>query len=423
MTGALTTRLGAWRVGALLPLLGIFILAARVTDPGPRPAADEGPLLSYAARLLDGSYAVPGTHNATAFLWHGPGLPVVMAPFVALHANLGVIRMLGPALLFGAVLGFHRVLSRHCSPRRALLGAWALGLYAPAWSVLGSTHKEPLAMLLVVVAMAGTLRYLHRGARRDLAIGGLALAGLAMTRLEYGWEIVAFLVVAGAAAFLRPRAGYGRLAAVCSVAVLACVPWLTYTYALTGHPFYWGNAGSLSLFWMSAPTHDQLVQWHSWRHTLTQPSLAAYRPEVRRLAPLDPLQRDLALQHLAWLQASAHPAKFAVNLGANVGRMWAGLPFSFRLPALLLAPLWACNLALLGGLGRAARRAWRARAARGTGIRADPAGRAFAAFAVVGIAVHLLPSAEPRMILPLVPVLIWLAMQSGRLGSREPNPA
>jgi len=36
--------------------------------------------------------------------------------------------------------------------------------------------------------------------------------------------------------------------------------------------------------------------------------------------------------------------------------------------------------------------------------------RAFAAFAVVGVAVHLLPSAEPRMMLPLAPVLIWLAM-------------
>jgi hypothetical protein len=250
----------------------------------------------------------------------------------------------------------------------------------------------------------------HRGGAGALVMGGLALAALAMTRLEYGWAIVALLVVAGTAALARPGAGYGRLAAVCSVAALACLPWLAYTYHLTGRLFYWGNSGSLSLFWMSAPTPDQFGEWHSWRHTLTQAGLAAYRPLFLRLTPLDPLHRDMALQHLAWLQATAHPAKFAVNLAANLGRMWAGLPFSFRLAPAVLAGLWASNLALLAGLARTAGKAVRARTVRYAAVGADPAARAFAAFAVAGLAVHLLPSAEPRMMLPLAPVLIWLAM-------------
>jgi len=108
------------------------------------------------------------------------------------------------------------------------------------------------------------------------------VGALAVTRLEYGWVIAALLVAAGAATVARPGAGYGRLVAVCSVAALACLPWLAYTYALTGRSFYWGNAGSLSLYWMSAPTPDQLGQWHSWRHTLTQPALGAYRPVFER---------------------------------------------------------------------------------------------------------------------------------------------
>ncbi|MCW3050262.1 MAG: hypothetical protein JWO74_4546, partial [Solirubrobacterales bacterium] len=102
--------------------------------------------------------------------------------------------------------------------------------------------------------------------------------------------------------------------------------------------------------------------------------------------------------------------KFAVNLVANLARMWAGLPFSFQLAPAVLAGLWASNLALLAGVARAAGRVVRARTARYAAIRVDPVTRAFAAFAVVGVAVHLLPSAEPRMMLPLAPVLIWLAM-------------
>jgi hypothetical protein len=194
------------------------------------------------------------------------------------------------------------------------------------------------------------------------------------------------------------------------VAALGCLPWLVYTYDLTGRVLYWGDAGGLSLFWMSSPAADQLGQWHSWRSTLSQPILAAYRPLFQRLTPLSPLRKDLALQHLAWVQATGDPAKLAVNLGANVARMWAGLPFSFRLAPAALAGLWACNLALLAGLTRAARTAVRLRPARRAAGLADPAARAFGAFAAFGLAAHLLPSAEPRMMLPVVPVLIWLAV-------------
>jgi hypothetical protein len=257
--------------------------------------------------------------------------------------------------------------------------------------------------------MSGTLSHLQHGGAGSLAIGGLALTGLAMTRLEFGWVILALLAAAGVAAVVRPGAGYGRVAAVCAVAALGCLPWLVYTYDLTGRVLYWGDAGGLSLFWMSSPAPDQLGEWHSWRSTLTQASLAAYRPLFERLTPLDPLNKDLALQHLAWVQATGRPVKFAVNVGANVARMWAGMPFSFRLAPAILAGLWASNLALLVGLGRAVRRAVRLRRA-GAAQRADPAARAFAAFAAIGLAAHLLPSAEPRMMLPVVPVLIWLAL-------------
>ena len=99
-----------------------------------------------------------------------------------------------------------------------------------------------------------------------------------------------------------------------------------------------------------------------------------------------------------------------MNLVANAARMWAGLPFSFRLAPAVLVGLWASNLELLAGLARAAGRAIRARTARYAAVRVDPAARAFAAFAVVGVTVHLLPSAEPRMMVPLAPVVIWLAM-------------
>jgi hypothetical protein len=241
-------------------------------------------------------------------------------------------------------------------------------------------------------------------------IAGLSLGALVMTRLEYGWVITAALAAALAwwlIALARSRAAPvvtrvpRRWALVCALGLLACVPWLTYTHAITGHLFYWGNSGGLSLYWMSAPGPSPLGEWHAPHTVLSAPALASYRPFFNYLATLAPLQRDLEFQHVAIVNALAHPASYALNMVANVGRMFIGLPFPFTLPAAVIAGLIIINGALLIGVVAAGRSLIRRRA------RLPREAVPFLLFAAIGLAVHLLPTAEPRMVVPLIPVPIW----------------
>jgi 4-amino-4-deoxy-L-arabinose transferase-like glycosyltransferase len=310
---------------------------------------DEGPLLGAAQRLAEGQYAVTTAANGTKFLWHGPGLPAVLSPLVELRVPLADIRLLGPLLLFAATLAFYRLLRLRLSRRAALIGAYALGLYAPAYETLPSLHKEPLALLLVVVAMDAGTRYTRHGRRRHLAIAGLALGGLVMTRLEYGWVVTA-LAAAAALWWLRERRARpeqsrtrraSRWALVAFAGFTACLPWLAYTYDLTGHLFYWGNSGGLQLFWMAQSGSGQLGQWHAVHTVFNDPRLAIYRPFFRYLKTLNPLQADLALRHAALTGALRHPATYFVNVLANLARIFVGAPFSFALPAAVVAGLVA----------------------------------------------------------------------------------
>lgn len=395
---------------ALLPLLGVYVLVWEVLRPGPAPVGDEGPLLSAAGRLVDGHYAVKSAMNGTEFLWHGPGLPALLGPFVQLRIPLTDIRLLGPLLLFASTLAFYRLLRIRLPRRAALLGAYALGLYAPAWETLGSLHKEPLALLLVIVAMDAGVRYARGGRRRHLAIAGLALGGLVMTRLEYGWVITA-LLVAAIPWWLRERhmrrsdkraRTAGRWARVALAGCAACVPWLVYTYHLTGHLFYWGNSGGLSLYWMAKSGPGQLGQWHAVHTVFQDPRLALYRPFFDYLGTLHPLQADLALRHAALTAVLAHPAAYLLNVLANVGRMLVGMPFTFQLPVILIVGLIVFNASLLGAFFAAARKVMRA----GRSLPAEAA--PFLLFAALGFVLHLIPSAEPRMLVPIIPVLVWM---------------
>jgi hypothetical protein len=402
----------------LSPLLALWLVVGAWRGASAAPVGDELPFLRYAHNLLHGLYATPGSGDATQFLWHGPGLPALLAPLIALGAPLAVLRLTGPLLLFAAILLFHRLLRMSLSPRWALAGAWALGLYAPFGEVVGPLHKEPLALVLLIAALIGGAGYLRDGRRGQLALAGLGLAALAMTRLEYGWVIVALFAAAAIWLAATRVLAARRAVTICALALAGCVPWLAYTHALTGRLLYWGNSGGLSLFWM-APHPHQLGAWHGVHTVFRDAGLVGYRPFFAHLSTLTPLRRDLALQHAALSDIASHPAAYLVNLLANAGRMLIAAPFSVGLAPRLVGGYALFTLLLLGALAGALVRAWphRARLPRATGP--------FAAFALAGFLVHLAPSAEPRLVMPLVPVVLWLtlhALVTARSASLHENP-
>ena len=416
-----------WALAArFLPLLGALLLASVLLHPGRAPTGDEGPILAAAHRILQGRYAVIGTMDGTRFLWHGPGLPALLAPLVALGIPLSGLRLLSPLLMFAAALMLYRLLRLRLSRRTALIGAYALGLYGPAYYVLGTVDKDPLALLLAITALDGTARYLKYGRLRHVVIAGLSLAALTMTRLEYGWVIMA-LLAAGLLWWLVLRVRHGarsdrartarRWTTVYALGMIGCLPWLAYTYALTGRALYWGNSGGLSLYWMSSLSPNPLGEWHAPHTVASDPSLAAYRPFFDYLATLRPVQRDLVLQHVALVHALGHPAQYGLNLLANLGRMFIGLPFPFTLSIAVIVGMILINGALLGAVVAATRSLARARSA--LPLETLP----FVLFATVAFLVHLVPTAEPRMLVPIIPVLIWVVAQAfGRRRSSYGRP-
>jgi len=421
-----------WAV--LLPLLGLYVAVVVLAAAGERPVHDERALVAFAERVASGGYAVRGTGDDVAWLWHGPGIPVLLAPLVALDAPLWLARIvLGPLVLVGALLAFHRALRVRVAPRAALAGTLALGLYLPLLHPLRSVHKEPLAVALVAVALLGWSRALADGGagggRRYAVLAGLALGGLTMVRLEYGWVLLALLALFAVWTALAARCARNkgsdpllrgqparRSLLVVAVGLAACVPWLAYTYDVSGAPLYWGNSGGESLFWMS-PTGvpGETGEFHGVRPVFEDAALAPVRPLFRRLNTMPPLARDRELRRVAIQNVRARPAAYARNLAANTARLWFLLPTRPRPPLGTVVLFALPGALLLAALGWSAPRLWRAR-------RALPAeAPALAAFAVLGLGIHLIPSADPRMTLPLVPVLVWFVVLAAT--SRAPARA
>lgn len=392
----------------VLPLLALYVVACEVAQPGPSPVRDEPDLLAAAARMLHGRLVPAGpTLDPRAYLWHGPGLVAVLVPLVALDLPLPVVRLLDPLLLAAAVWAFHRLLRMRLDAGASRRWTWAFGLYVPFLSVVPEVHKEPLAILLVVVGMLALTRGFRSGRALPMVAAGGCLAALAMVRLEYGWVAIALLALAIVNWAVRGRRpASARLVVVPAVAVALCLPWLAETDHLTGRPMYWGTSSGISLYWMSPTAPGETGQWHSPGDVARQPALRAFRPLFGRLRTLDPVASDLALRRHALADARARPAAYARNLAANAGRLLFAVPMRPRLSLRRIGTDVVFNLGLLVAVGWAARLGWRRR------VTVAPESGPIAAFALVAIAVHLPASASPRMFLPVVPAVFWLAARS-----------
>jgi hypothetical protein len=395
----------------LAPLLGVFVAAMLLLPAGEGWSGDEGVYLGLAHNITHGFYrdgSSDGPLNmcfpgwTTPDLWYGPGFPGFLAPLVALGLPVSVIRLVGPALLLVSVLLFYHLLLLTVSPRSALRGALGLGLFVPFYRYLPFLHSEFLALVLVIAAMIAITHVLRTGSRLATMAAAGALAWLALTRVAYGWVLTLLLLGWLARWLLRRTTSSRRLVIVHALALALCVPWLAYTYSVTGRPFLWATSGSLSLYWMSSPYAVDRGDWHCASDVFREDWLAPHRPFFVAHAQDSPIEQNRALERQARHNILHHPWKYVQNLAANASRIVFNAPYSrrplnlratvFLIPGALLLTLLALSIL------RLARRR----------KKLPPEGAAFAAFAAAAFAVHLPISAYVRMLIPMVPPMLWL---------------
>ena len=422
MCDAQNARVNRRELALLLPLLAVYLAAWAFFPERPD---DEASYVVLAERLTEGFYvtgdddAILNADPGSPDLWFGPGLPVLIAPLVAVDAPLWALRLTSVFVLFGAVLLMYVLARERWGPHVGLVAAYALGLYVPFLGLLSNLHSEVLAVLFVVVGMLGLARFLDRGGGAWLAVGGVGLAGLALTRVAYGWVLtIALLVLALWWLAARSRSA-GRAAAVVALSLALCVPWLAYTHAKTDRIFVWGNSGSLSLYWMTSPHEGDLGDWHQAHLVFSDPALRPHREFFESLRGLPLAEQNAEIEREALRNIADHPAAYAENVLANVSRMLFNSPYSrtlqqtndvfYALPNAILL-----GAALLSALVLVPRRR-----------TLPPEAGVFALLAATAFGLHVLVSAYPRMLAPIVPLVVWLtvlaAVELGLLRRRAPR--
>ena len=321
-----------------LPFL-FFYAYVIVINKWPSLYGDEIRYVEFAHNLIHGYYSPSAPHIN---LWSGPGYPLILVPFIAVHVPVLYITLLNALYQYLAVVFLYKALKLISSHSIAAISALLLAVYPNALSILPILYTEALTYLLIsAFVYSVTLFYVKRRSGYAIA-AGLLLGYIALTKIIFGYVLIAALIVSLALLlFRRKKAYYSGLLRIAVVGLAVTVPYLGYTWYLTGKPLYWGNSGGMSLYWMSTPYEHEYGDWkvpdltnNQYPTLFKSPDVVKilkknHAKEINLILKHNEIEQDELFKQKAVSNIVAHPIKFLANYCDNLSRMLFNFPYSY----------------------------------------------------------------------------------------------
>jgi 4-amino-4-deoxy-L-arabinose transferase-like glycosyltransferase len=322
-----------------LPFLALYIAIILILSKN-ELIIDEPSYLGYVSNLLHGYYSPP---PPDIDLWHAPGYPLLITPFVAAGVPLLAIRLLNAVFLYFSVVLIYRLMSKLVSPKMALYAAIAVGCYWLAWKGLSLIMTETFVFFLVTEICWSAYKSFNEKKINNRYTYQLAffLGYLALTRFLFGYVLLVALLLSAALWIWKRKWPFKKSVIVFAFALVVTLPWLMYTYSLTGRVFYWGNSGGTTLYWISNPHEGEYGEWFN---TQLEPNgsidgnepgaheklEAHHRQIINEIIQYRGVERDDAYKRKAFENIRNHPGKYFKNWLANVSRLLFNVPQSYR---------------------------------------------------------------------------------------------
>jgi hypothetical protein len=310
-----------------------------VLNKWPKLYGDEIRYVDFAHNLIHGFYSPPAPHIN---LWNGPGYPIILAPFIALHIPVIYITLFNAVYLYMAIVFLFQALSLIANKKAAIVFSLLLAIYPNAQSMLPILYTEAFTDLLISAFIYAVALCYIKGKPKHWIIAGFVLGYLTLTKIIFGYVLIFSLVISLVFILSKKRKTHHLvLIKILLVALAVTSPYLVYTYNLTGKAFYWGNSGGMSLYWMSSPYEYEYGDWkvpdlsNNQYPTLFKSAAVNailknnHKKDIDFIIRHDEIEQDVLFKKIAISNIKNHPLKFAKNYYYNFSRMLFNFPYSY----------------------------------------------------------------------------------------------
>jgi len=391
------------------PFLVLYILLVFIL-PTHGTTGDENRYIMYAQNLNNGFYSLPGND-----IGDGPGYSILLMPFMALGLPLICIALVNALLYYLSVILLFKSLQHVVSFQLALLGSLFWGCYYNSYENIPLVLPEIFSAFLISLLIFNLLMAFRpvnsKKTKKYIYFSGFIIGYIALTKVIFGY-VLAFMLIGSGLLWIinRKDADYRTVVIIFLIALTTTIPYLIFTYRVTGKTLYWGTSGGENLYWMSTPYEGEYGNWFHPPVNGIIPDAEYiitlnHRADFEEILKYKGAERDDVFKKLAIENIRSHPVKFVKNCVTNIGRLLFNYPYSYKFqkPATLLRILpngilvvfmIFCLVPTLIN--------WR---------KIIFPGRFLLFFALLYLGGTTLASAETRMFTVIVPVLLfWVAL-------------
>src|SRR5262249_20225328 len=145
-----------------------------------------------------GFYSPPSPHVNLPI---GPGYPIIIAPFLALHLPYLLIKLLNPVFYYLSTVVLFKTLRQIVSFRKAMLVCLFWSCNYVMFNYMYGMLTEIFAILLVTIFIFCVVNAFKsdntKRTRKYVLFAGLAMGYLALTKVIFGYVILSMLIGCG----------------------------------------------------------------------------------------------------------------------------------------------------------------------------------------------------------------------------------
>lgn len=318
---------------------------------------DESRYLIYARNLTHGFYSPPFPYID---LGDGPGYSLILVPFILLHLPLICIQLMNGIYYYLSVVFFFKALQKISSFKLSVIVSCVWAFYPTFYEKMPFILPEVFASALIPVLLYTAVKAFTVDVKKQrvkyILVTGFVFGYLALTKPIFGYVLMIMLLIFIFLLLIRLKnPNYKISVEILVIALFTTLPYLIYTYSLTGKIFYWSSFGGNNLYWMSSPYPDETGSWIEYPPAAKEDRIPGSQQLIRmrhqkdfdrifsnkqvqqaniingvRIANVtkgvkqDELFRQIAIENI-----KAHPGKFLQNCLSNAGRILFNFPYSY----------------------------------------------------------------------------------------------
>ncbi|MCP4123788.1 MAG: glycosyltransferase family 39 protein [Bacteroidetes bacterium] len=292
---------------------------------------DDGRYWNCASNIIHGFYADPNTDFG--FLWNGPGYPIFLMIFQLLELPFNVAKSFNILFSYVALVYFYKALIFFIPSKRAVIITCLFGLMYPIYiECLPRLQVECFSIMLVCIMCYSILAYRKHHKRKYFWLASISIGYLILTKVFFSYVFIfGFLSLLPMYFISRNKKEYKELSQIVLIGILFTLPYLMFTYSLTGKFPYYSAAGGLSMYWMSTPYENEIGDWLHFNglpedHFIKQ----NHKDFFESIKDFSQLEKDLAYKKKAFENMTNHKWKYTKNYFLNIERLFIMYPTAFQ---------------------------------------------------------------------------------------------